>query len=170
MKSIVLSLSSVFCCVLVVRSQEHADNYQTNWEDYYNHVEHQPVTSTNNKQEFLNFLSQYAIKNKQDLFGGLADMDMPMVAMGTSAVAGVIAAASLAYALTLESRLIALNADKSSLCTTVKAFTSLTRTAATGTSASQAVGTDSSLTANTVEGRNYAFLTSFTSVSAPTCS
>ena len=50
---------------------------------------------------------------------------MPMVAMGTSAVAGVIAAASLAYALTLESRLIALNADKSSLCTTVSAFIKL---------------------------------------------
>ena len=55
---------------------EHADNYQTNWEDYYNHAEHQPTTPTNNKQEFLNFLSQYAIKNKQDLFGGLADMDV----------------------------------------------------------------------------------------------
>ena len=50
---------------------------------------------------------------------------MLMVAMGTSMVAGLIAAASLAYALTLESRLLTLQSDKSSICTTVSTFTKL---------------------------------------------
>ena len=65
----------------------------------------------------LNKFKIVAKKSKTKYF------QMPMVAMGTSMVAGLIAAASLAYALTLESRLLTLQSDKSSICTTVSTFT-----------------------------------------------
>ena len=66
-----------------------------------------------------------------------------MVVMGSSMITGLLAAASIAYALSLEARIITLNSnthsrissletDQNSICTAVKSFTSLSRTDATG--------------------------------------
>ena len=63
--------------------------------------------------------------------------------MGSSMISGLLAAASIAYALSLEARIITLNSnthsrissletDQNSICTAVKSFTSLSRTDATG--------------------------------------
>ena len=105
-----------------------------------------------------------------------------MMAMGAAGVSSVIAVGALAYALSLEARILALasvqstiDTEQTAICTAVKSFTSLTRTAATGV-AGGAVGTmlsDGDCTganANTVECRNQGFLTSFVAVGAPTCS
>ena len=102
-----------------------------------------------------------------------------MMAMGAAGISSMIAIGALAYALSLEARILALAAVQSSLdteqtqiCTAVKAFTSLTRTAATGgTVSTSGSGTsDCTTNFNTVECRNQAFITSFTGVAAPTCS
>ena len=68
-----------------------------------------------------------------------------MVAMGSSMISGLLAAASIAYALSLEARIInmdsstnsriaSLESDQNSICTAIKSFTSLSRTDATGAS------------------------------------
>ena len=65
--------------------------------------------------------------------------------MGSSMISGLIAVASIAYALSLEARFLALDSstnsrmsslesDQNSICTAVKSFTSLSRTDATGAS------------------------------------
>ena len=100
-----------------------------------------------------------------------------MIALAVGSVSSLIAIGALAYALSLEGRILALastqntiNSYQSNLCTTVKSFTSLTRTAASGGSTTAGSATTDSSGVNSVEGRNYDFIKSFTGVSAPTCS
>ena len=68
-----------------------------------------------------------------------------MVAMGSSMISNLIAAAAIAYAVSLEARILALDSsinsrisslesNHNSICTTVKSFTNLTRVDATGAS------------------------------------
>ena len=65
--------------------------------------------------------------------------------MGSSMMSNLIAAGAIAYARSLEARILALESstnsrisslesDKNSICTTIKSFTTLTRTDATGAS------------------------------------
>ena len=115
-----------------------------------------------------------------------------MMGVAVGSVSSLIAIGALAYALSLEGKILALTTTQTSLegkilaltttqttinkyqtniCTAVKSFTSLTRTAASGGSTSTAGAyTTDKAGVNSVEGRNYDFITSFTSVSAPTCS
>ena len=101
-----------------------------------------------------------------------------MMGVAVGSVSSLIAIGALAYALSLEGKILALtttqttiNKYQTNICTAVKSFTSLTRTAASGGSTSTAGAyTTDKAGVNSVEGRNYDFITSFTSVSAPTCS
>ena len=102
---------------------------------------------------------------------------MNTMAMGAAGISTIIAVGAAAYALSLEGRILALastqdslSTEQTAICTAVKSFTGLTRTAATG--ATNAVGTALFDTAgqNSVEGRNLDFITSFIAVAAPTCS
>jgi len=158
--------------VLVVQSQQDESpyEYQTIADTHYNQ------DWTTNEQESYHVPSFNEEKN--DLF---ADMDMNYMAMGAAGVSSVIAIGALAYALSLEARILALAATQSSLdteqtnvCNAIKSFTSLTRTAATGGNVLvTGTGTSDCTTAvgfNSVECRNQAFITSFTAVAAPTCS
>ena len=100
-----------------------------------------------------------------------------MIGLAVGSVSSLIAIGALAYALSLESKILALtttqttiNKYQTNICTAVKSFTSLTRTAASGGSTTAGSATTDKAGVNSVEGRNYDFITSFTGVSAPTCS
>ena len=102
---------------------------------------------------------------------------MNMMAMGAAGVSSVIAISALAYALSLEARILALastqstlDTEQTSICTAVKSFTSLTRTAASGGVTTAGSATTDTAGQNSVEGRNLDFITSFVAVAAPTCS
>ena len=107
---------------------------------------------------------------------------MSMMAMGAAGISSIIAIGALAYALSLEARILALasvqsdlDTEQTNICTAVRAFSALTRTAANGGAAgANAAGNrinDADCAAdNSVECRNQAFLTAFTAVAAPTCS
>ena len=104
-------------------------------------------------------------------------LQMNTMAMGAAGISTIIAVGAAAYALSLEGRILALASTQSSLsteqtaiCTAVKSFTSLTRTAATGGVDTVGQATSDTAGQNSVEGRNLDFITSFIAVGAPTCS
>merc|ERR1711894_46828 len=89
--------------------------YQTNYDAYYNQDVQQ-------QGDAIDFLSQQGlIKDKQDLFGG---MDMTMVSMGASVASAVVALGALAYALTLEAKILTNDARSSSTCSALNTITS----------------------------------------------
>jgi len=167
--------------VLVAQSQQDDSpyEYQTIYDTNYNSEDWTSNTQESYKFPQESYHAPSVNQEKNDVF---ADMDMNMVAMGAAGVSSVIAVGALAYALSLEARILALastqstiDTEQTAICTAVKSFTSLTRTAASGATAAGAGqmlldGDCTGAAANTVECRNQGFLTSFVAVGAPTCS
>lgn len=134
MKSLSVLLSVAVCCVLVLVSQAQddlqtssSDFYQTQWEEYYNQLAEsesvQSPTTSNKTPEFLSYINKNVIKNKQDLFDG---MDNSMVSMGASMISAVVALGALAYAFTLEARILTNDARSLSTCSALDTITKAT--------------------------------------------
>merc|ERR1712001_402919 len=84
--------------------------------------------------EALNFLSNFAVSEKQSFD------DMTMISMGASVTAAVVAIGALAYALTLEGRILTNDARSLSTCNTLNTITSNTLTAIPAVTAADCVG------------------------------
>jgi len=134
--AVLVSLSVAVCCVWVSQAQEDlqtssSDFYQTQWEEYYNQLAEaesvESPTTYNKNSDFLSLVHKNALKDKQDLLG-LGGMDTGMVSMGASMLSAVVALGALAYAFTLEARILTNDARSLSTCETLSTITKATLT------------------------------------------
>merc|ERR1711953_145984 len=113
-------IASIFLTIFVVHTKQdeapyeyQTKEYQTSYDDFYNQDVQQ-------QEDAIDFLSQ-GLKDKQDLIGG---MDMTTVSMGASVMSAVVALGALAYALTLEAKILTNDARSSSTCSALNTITS----------------------------------------------
>merc|ERR1712141_817271 len=117
-------IASIFLTIFVVPSKqdEHpyeyqTKEYQTNYDANYNNQD-----GGQQEVDAIDFLSQQGLKDKQDLFD-FGGMDMTTVSMGASMVSAVVALGALAYALTLEARILTNDARSASTCSALYTIT-----------------------------------------------
>merc|ERR1712038_1570312 len=116
-------ISALIIALAVVQSYQEEipyDQYQTAYDTsgYYE----QDATATQYDNEALNFLSNFAVAEKQSID------DMTMISMGASVTAAVVAIGALAYALTLEGRILTNDARSLSTCNALNTITTATLT------------------------------------------
>merc|ERR1711994_283359 len=136
-------ISALIIALAVVQTYQEEipyDQYQTAYDTsgYYE----QDATATQYDNEALNFLSNFAVTEKQSID------DMTMISMGASVTAAVVAIGALAYALTLEGRILTNDARSLSTCNALNTITSNTLTAIPAVTAA---GCGNIVTTNTVD-------------------